>query len=253
MSDRRDFFKKGGLLGLSFLASKFVNADQLKKMEALGAMGTPAFQLPKLPYEYDAMEPYIDKQTMEIHHSKHHAAYVNKLNDTPSTDIDYTMDDAGKCRQINKTTAAVIRNNLGGHYNHSLFWLMLRSNKEGKTNLPTGTLSDAIARDFKNFEDFKKEFSEKALKVFGSGWCWLIEQEAGPDDPVGRGKLKVITTPNQDNPLMDLDGEKGKIVLALDVWEHAYYLKYQNKRVDYIANWWNIVNWEKSQELFTSK
>jgi Fe-Mn family superoxide dismutase len=246
MSNRREFFKKSGLLGLSVLAAKLVNGEQINTLENFGKLSNAenAFVLPKLPYAYDALEPFIDKQTMEIHYTKHHQAYVDKLNATSSTNIDYASTDATKCAHIDKNTSTVIRNNLGGHYNHSLFWTLLKPNPEAKTNLPVGKLAEAINKDFKNFDEFKKEFSDKALKNFGSGWCWLIEQN---------GKLKVVTTPNQDNPLMNLDVEKGKIIMALDVWEHAYYLKYQNKRVDYISNWWNIANWDKAQELFDKK
>lgn len=247
MSNRRDFLKKGALASLAGLASNLVGKNNIEKFEEISqqlASENP-FSLPKLPYAYDAMEPFIDKQTMEIHYTKHHQAYVNKLNETPSTNIDYMADDATKCTHIDKFTSSVIRNNLGGHYNHSLFWQLLKPNPEGKMNLPTGKLNDAIVTDFKSFDDFKKEFSEKATKHFGSGWCWLIEQN---------GKLKITTTPNQDNPLMKLDNvENGKIILALDVWEHAYYLKYQNKRADYIGNWWNVTNWDKALELFNTK
>jgi Fe-Mn family superoxide dismutase len=246
MSDRRNFLKKTSLLGLTALAANLVSEEKITILENFGNTlpGENAFTLPKLPYTYDALEPFIDKQTMEIHHTKHHQGYVDKLNATPSTNIDYMSSDAVKCSHIDKTTSAVIRNNLGGHYNHSLFWTLLKPNAEGKENLPKDKLKDAISKDFKSFEDFKKEFSDKATKIFGSGWCWLIEQS---------GKLKIVTTPNQDNPLMKLDGERGKIVLALDVWEHAYYLKYQNKRADYINSWWNVVNWDKAEELFISK
>ena len=146
-------------------------------------------------------------------------------------------------KTISKAEPAV-RNNGGGHYNHSLFWQLMKPNPSSKENKPSGKLAESILKDFKSFDEFKKEFSEKSAKIFGSGWCWLIEQD---------GKLKITTTPNQDNPLMDVVTEKGKPVLALDIWEHAYYLKYQNKRADYIANWWNIVNWEKAKELFLLK
>ncbi len=248
MSDnRRDFLKKGALLGLSGLASALIGKDKLDKLEEVTNKldQTPAFSLPKLPYAYDALEPYFDKQTMEIHYTKHHAAYVNKLNDTPSTNIDYMSSDEVKCTHIDKYSSSVIRNNLGGHYNHSLFWTLLKPNSKGEANLPVGKISEAISKDFKSFEEFKKEFTEKSTKIFGSGWCWLILA----DD----GKLKIVTTANQDNPLMKLDGERGKPVLALDIWEHAYYLKYQNKRADYIAAWWNLINWETSEKLFTTK
>lgn len=247
MSDRRNFLKTSGLLGLSTIAAKLMSEEKINVLEKLGEQGTPdkAFTLPKLPYAYDALEPFIDKQTMEIHYTKHHQAYVDKLNAIPSTDMDYSSDDGVKCSHINKTTSPALRNNLGGHYNHSLFWQLLKPNPENKPNLPEGKLASAINADFKSFEDFKKEFSEKATKIFGSGWCWLIIQN---------DKLKIITTPNQDNPLMNLEGvEKGKIIMALDVWEHAYYLKYQNKRADYINNWWSIANWEKASKLYEAK
>lgn len=246
MSDRRDFFKKISLLGFGVVASKLVSNEQLQTIEQLGNQNgnDKPFTLVPLPYAYDAMEPFIDKQTMEIHYSKHHQAYVNKLNETPSTNIDYLSDDITKCKHVDMTTSAVIRNNLGGHVNHTLFWTLLKPNKEAKPNLPTGKLAQAISKDFGSFEDFKKQFSEKSIKIFGSGWCWLIEQN---------GKLLITTTPNQDNPLMKVAEQQGKIIMALDIWEHAYYLKYQNKRADYIANWWNIANWERAEELFLSK
>ncbi len=246
-NNRRNFLKKGALLGLAGLTKGLLGEESLHKAEVFSntILSSEKFTLPALPYAYDALEPYIDKQTMEIHHTKHHQAYINKLNETPSTNIDYLSSDDVKCTHVNKTTSAVIRNNLGGHYNHSLFWTLLKPNPQGNTNMPEGKLAKAIETEFQSFEAFKKEFSEKALKVFGSGWCWLIKTK---DD-----KLKIVTTANQDNPLMDLDYERGKIVMALDVWEHAYYLKYQNKRVDYISGWWNIANWTKAEELFSSK
>lgn len=246
MSDRRDFFKKIGLLGLSGIATKLVSSEQLHALESLGNEGLlgNAFTLPSLPYAYNALEPFIDAQTMEIHYTKHHQAYVNKLNETPSTNLDYQVDDMTKCRNIDAYTSPVIRNNLGGHVNHTLFWTLLKPNPGSKPNLPGVKLAEAINRDFTSFDEFKKQFSEKAGKHFGSGWCWLIEQ---------KGKLMITTTPNQDNPLMKVAEQQGKIVMALDVWEHAYYLKYQNKRPDYIANWWNVANWDKAEELFNSK
>ena len=244
MSDRRDFFKKLGLLGLSGIATKLVSNEQLHALEVLGneAVQNTPFTLPALPYEYNALEPFIDAQTMTIHHTKHHQAYVDKLNKAvENMGGKFVLEESFKT--ISKAEAA-IRNNGGGHYNHSLFWQLMKANPSSKENKPSGKLAESIVRDFKSFEDFKKEFSEKSTKIFGSGWCWLIEQD---------GKLKITTTPNQDNPLMDVATEKGKPVLALDIWEHAYYLKYQNKRPDYIANWWNVVNWEKAEELYNAK
>ncbi|MDZ4664900.1 MAG: superoxide dismutase [Bacteroidota bacterium] len=247
MSDnRRDFLKKGVLLGLAGVANNIIGKEKIANVELFSKQivgANDAFTLPKLPYAYNALEPFIDKETMEIHYSKHHQGYVNKLNDTPSTNIDYLSSDEVKCTHIDKYTSTVIRNNLGGHYNHSLFWTLLKPNPEGKLNLPEGKIATLITEQFKSFENFQKEFTEKATKIFGSGWCWLIKTKDG--------KLKIVTTPNQDNPLMKLEGEEGKPILGLDVWEHAYYLKYQNKRVDYISNWWNVVNWNKVEELYS--
>jgi Fe-Mn family superoxide dismutase len=249
MSNRRDFLKKGALLSLSGLATGLIGKDKINNLEsATGFLSDEgkSFTLPPLPYAYDALEPFIDKQTMEIHHTKHHQAYVDKLNAAANaSNIDYKVDDAGKCRNVGTNTVPAIRNNLGGHYNHSMFWQMLKPNPEGKANLPSGKLADAINKDFKSFDDFKKEFSDKASKIFGSGWCWLVVDASN--------KLKVTTTPNQDNPLMKVASENGTPVIGLDVWEHAYYLKYQNKRADYINNWWNVANWQKAEELFTQK
>jgi len=249
MKDRRDFLKKSALLALATMGTTLVGKEKISSIEELfkKAGDGGKFTLPALPYPYDALEPFIDKQTMEIHHSKHHQAYVDKLNaelekaDPKILQAPYSLENIFK---VASKVSAGLKNNAGGHYNHSLFWQLLKPNAGSKTNAPAGKLGEAINKDFKSFDDFKKEYSEKALKIFGSGWCWLIEQN---------GKLKITTTPNQDNPLMDLEKEKGKVVMALDIWEHAYYLKYQNKRADYISNWWNIANWEKAAELFDSK
>jgi superoxide dismutase, Fe-Mn family len=247
MNNRRDFLKKGALLGLTGIVGKLAGTGRLDEIENAAntlSAGSPAFKLPPLPYAYDALEPFIDKQTMEIHYTKHHQAYIDKLNNTASTNIDYQASDETKCKSIDNATAAVVRNNLGGYYNHSLLWTLLKPNSNASPNAPTGKLAEAIKKDFGSFENLKKEYSETAVKIFGSGWCWLIVQN---------DKLKISTTPNQDNPLMKVAAEQGRIVMALDVWEHAYYLKYQNKRADYIAGWWNIINWGKAEELFTSK
>lgn len=196
------------------------------------------FELPALPYAYDALEPYIDKMTMEIHHTKHHNAYVTNLNKA----IEGTENEGKTLEQmfasISKLPVAV-RNNGGGHYNHSMFWTLMKQNGGGK---PSGKIADAINSAFGSFDEFKTKFSTAAATRFGSGWAWLVVQD---------GKLVVSSTPNQDNPLMDVAEVKGTPVLGLDVWEHAYYLKYQNKRPDYIENWWNVVNWDKVNELFS--
>ena len=189
------------------------------------------FELPALPYAYDALEPYIDKMTMEIHHTKHHNAYVTNLNKAvEGTEME------GKSLEelmanISKYPVAV-RNNGGGHWNHSLFWTLMKKNGGGE---PTGPLADAIKSTFGSFADFKTQFSNAGATRFGSGWAWLVKQN---------GKLVIGSTPNQDNPLMDVADIKGTPILGLDVWEHAYYLKYQNRRPEYIENWWNVINWE---------
>jgi superoxide dismutase, Fe-Mn family len=195
------------------------------------------FELPKLPYEHDALEPYIDKTTMEIHHTKHHNAYVTNLNNAvKGTELE-GKDLEELMKNISQYPAAV-RNNGGGHYNHSLFWPLMKKNGGG---LPSGKLIDAINSAFGSFEEFKKQFNTAATTRFGSGWAWLV---------VSNDKLVITSTPNQDNPLMDVAETKGTPVLGLDVWEHAYYLKYQNRRPEYIENWWNVVNWDEAARLF---
>ena len=191
------------------------------------------FTLPALPYAYDALEPHIDARTMEIHHTKHHQAYVNNLNaaleKAPQLE-GKSLDDL--MRGINSVPEAVrtaVRNNGGGHWNHSQFWEWMGPKRGGE---PSGRLADAIKSSFGDFAKFKEQFAAAAAGRFGSGWAWLIDE--------GNGKLSITSTPNQDNPLM----EGKKAILGLDVWEHAYYLKYQNRRPDYVSAWWNVVNWD---------
>lgn len=196
-----------------------------------------SFELPKLPYAYDALEPHIDARTMEIHHSKHHAAYTNNLNAAiEGTDMN------GKTIEnilinLDKTNAAV-RNNGGGFYNHNLFWTVMSPNGGGE---PTGELAEAIERDFGSFAEFKAKFSKAGATQFGSGWAFLCVKD---------GKLEVCGTPNQDNPLMPGVGCGGTPILAMDVWEHAYYLHYQNRRPDYIEAFFNVVNWAEVSRRF---
>ncbi len=192
-----------------------------------------AFELPKLDYSYNALEPHIDAQTMEIHYTKHHGAYTTNLNNALASipNAPQTIEDILK--EVSKYPIAV-RNNGGGFYNHNLFWKIMSPNGGGQ---PTGDLADAINRYFGSFDKFKEHFSNAAATRFGSGWAWLIVK--------ADGSLAVTSTPNQDNPLMDIAEEKGKPILGIDVWEHAYYLKYQNRRVDYIAAFWNVIDWNE--------
>ncbi len=189
-----------------------------------------AFELPKLPYSYDALEPHIDARTMEIHHTKHHNAYVTNLNAALAGTEGEKLSLEQLCASISKFPMPV-RNNGGGHFNHSLFWTILSPTGGGT---PDGDLANAINTAFGSFEKLKEEFNKAATTRFGSGWAWLIVHD---------GKLVVTSTPNQDNTLMDISEVKGTPILALDVWEHAYYLHYQNRRPDYISAFWNVINW----------
>lgn len=190
-----------------------------------------AFELPALPYAFDALEPNIDKTTMEIHHGKHHQAYVTNLNNAIAGTDAEKMSIEDICRNISKYPVAV-RNNGGGHYNHTLFWSVMSPNGGGE---PSGELASAINNAFTSFSEFKTKFSNAGATRFGSGWAWLIVKD---------GKLEVSSTPNQDNPLMDVAEVKGVPILGMDVWEHAYYLKYQNRRPDYISAFFNVINWD---------
>lgn len=197
-----------------------------------------AFELPKLPYAFNALEPHIDARTMEIHHGKHHQAYVTNLNNAIAGTEAEKMSIEEICANISKFPMAV-RNNGGGHYNHSLFWNILTPNA---SQAPSGALADAINAAFGNFDDFKTKFAAAGATRFGSGWAWLTKNSTG--------KLEISSTPNQDNPLMDLAEVKGTPILGLDVWEHAYYLHYQNRRPDYISAFWNVINWDEVAKRF---
>lgn len=231
MSDltrRRFLHATAAVVGLSFLpatASRVLSAD-----------ATPPdgpFTLPPLPYAYDALEPHIDKETMEIHHNKHHAAYVNNANRALAGHPDLSKlsvyELIAHLDEVPDEIRQTLRDNAGGHANHSLFWLMMKPDGGGE---PGGELAKAITENFGSFEEFKDQFKAAALRVFGSGWAWL---SITPD-----GDMVIETTPNQDNPIMN----GGKPLLGLDVWEHAYYLRNQNRRGDYIDEWWNVVDWD---------
>lgn len=199
-----------------------------------------AFTLPALPYAFDALEPHIDAQTMQIHHGKHHQTYVTNLNNA----IAGTPNENKSLEELVKNAGSIspaVRNNGGGHWNHSFFWEILAPNAGGA---PTGELADAINAAFGTFDEFKTKFAAGGAGRFGSGWVWLIKKD---------GKLEISSTPNQDNPLMDVAEVKGTPILGVDVWEHAYYLKYQNKRPDYLAAIWNVINWNKVAEHYAAK
>ena len=197
------------------------------------------FTLPALPYAHDALEPHIDSRTMQIHHGKHHQAYVDNLNkaiagtEHENKLLEQLVAEAGKI-------SPAVRNNGGGHWNHTFFWESMAPNAGGT---PTGPLADAINSAFGSFDSFKEKFNNAGMTRFGSGWAWLILRE---------GKLEISSTPNQDNPLMDVAEVKGTPLLGCDVWEHAYYLHYQNRRADYLGAFWNTVNWSKISERFSS-
>ncbi len=197
-----------------------------------------AFKLPDLPYPHDALEPHIDKQTMEIHHGKHHQTYVTNLNNAIEGTENANKSLEELCKNAGKLGAPV-RNNGVGHFNHSLFWQILSPNGGGN---PSGELGDAINSTFGSFANFKDEWKKQSLGRFGSGWVWLCI----PSD----GKLCICNTPNQDNPLMDVADKNGTPLMGLDVWEHAYYLKYQNRRPDYVDAFWNVINWDEVNKRF---
>lgn len=206
------------------------------------ATQTAPFSLPALPYAFTALEPHIDARTMEIHHGKHHQAYINNLNaalegqaDLQGLSLEQLL--ANNLAKVPESIRGAVRNNGGGHHNHSLFWEIMAPNAGSN---PSGKIGEAIAQTFGDFETFKKQFAQAAATRFGSGWAWLVVN--------GEGKLQVYSTANQDSPLM----EGHKPLLGLDVWEHAYYLHYQNRRPDYVAAFWNVVNWNKVNELFAS-
>jgi Fe-Mn family superoxide dismutase len=202
--------------------------------------GPVAHVLPPLPYAFDALEPYIDKMTMEIHHDKHHGTYVTNLNKALEGHADLqalSLEDLlAHLDRVPEAVRGTVRNNGGGHWNHSMFWKIM---KKGGGGEPKGALGDAIKGAFGSFADFKTKFSQAGITRFGSGWSWLLVKD---------GKLLVDSTPNQDNPIMN----GGKPIMGLDVWEHAYYLKYQNRRADYVEAWWNVVNWEEIEKNYAA-
>jgi Fe-Mn family superoxide dismutase len=236
-SNRKDFLKTGAILAAG--ASLYRPAVKAAINTINQFTNDGLFTLPKLPYAYNALEPFIDMQTMEIHHSKHHQAYVNNLN----TAIAKAASLKGKSVEeliatidkLPENVRTAIRNNGGGHWNHAFFWQLLKTG-----TMPSEKMTNLITKNFGSIDEFKKQFEKAALGQFGSGWAWLIKQG---------DKLIVTSTPNQDNPLMDIATVKGNPIIGLDLWEHAYYLKYQNKRVEYTQAFWSILNWEKVEQL----
>ena len=228
---RRSFLQKSSILTLAGLGTQMFSSSLLKAMttDDVGFLNEP-FVLPALPYEYDALEPFIDKMTMEIHHTKHHKAYIDNLNKAIAEgNINSSLNDLIKNAS---KFSPVIRNNAGGHWNHSFFWSLMTSSGGGE---PDGEIASLISETFGSFGEFKTRLEEAGIKRFGSGWAWLVVD--------ANKKLSIGSTPNQDNPLMDVSELKGTPILGVDVWEHAYYLKYQNRRGEYLKSWWNVVNW----------
>ncbi len=229
---KREFLKTGALLAT---AAAF--------MPDLVLAAPAEFTLPPLPFPTGALEPWIDKQTMELHHGKHHKAYVDKLNEALKGKPEAALSMEKLMAQI-KGMPDAVRNNGGGHYNHSLFWQMMRPAQA--KNEPGGVLGALISNTFGSVDTFKAKFKEAAMGRFGSGWAWLVRESSGA--------LAITSTPNQDNPLMNLDGMKwGQPILGLDVWEHAYYLKYQNRRAEYVDAFWNVVNWAEAEKRLNAK
>ena len=231
--NRRDVFRAG--IGVASLAM----ADKLFLSSGIAADPVLGYTLPPLPYAYDALMPHVDTLTMQIHHDKHHAAYVDNLNkalaDQPALKAKDPIRLLREIKDVPEAIRQAVINNGGGHVNHSLFWQMMAPNAGGA---PSGALAQAIDASFGSFDKFKTAFSDAAMKRFGSGWAWLV---VGPG-----GKLEITSSANQDSPFMT----GGYPILGLDVWEHAYYLKHQNKRADYVAVWWNVVNWDYVSKLY---
>jgi Fe-Mn family superoxide dismutase len=233
--DKRTFLKTS-LAGIGGLISYPLYAKD-KSAHSIKGSQPGKFKLPDLPYPYDALEPYIDTKTLTIHHSMHHAAYTKKFNAAVS-EAGITGKSAREIlKEVSKYPVSV-RNNGGGYLNHKIYWKVMSPNGGG---MPQGDLLESINRDFGTFDNFKNEFSDAAKKLFGSGWTWLI---------VADGKLKVTSTPNQDNPIMDIAEVQGFPILCIDVWEHAYYLKYQNRRAEYVDAFWNVINWDMVSKKF---
>lgn len=236
MKSRRYFLKTSTIAAAGSLALLSIRGNA---SSFLASGEEPLFSLPQLGYDYKALEPHIDALTMQIHHDKHHKTYVDKLNEAVKTNKLEGVLLSDLLKNVSKYSVA-IRNNGGGHYNHSMFWKLMKPDGGGN---PSGKLAEAIQATFGSFENMKTKFNDTAKSRFGSGWAWVIKNT--------EGKLEITSTPNQDNPLMDTAEVKGVPIIGLDVWEHAYYLKYQNLRADYINAWWNVINWDEANKNFS--
>jgi superoxide dismutase, Fe-Mn family len=235
--NRRKFLKLTAAASVAGAGMKIMGDNLIAKALTPGV--GESFSLPPLPYAPEALEPHIDAMTMQIHHGKHHKAYVDNLNKA-ITESGLKTDSLESLLKNVSTHPVAIRNNGGGHFNHSMFWKLMTPG----SGALSGPIADAVIAQFGSEAAFREKFNAAALQRFGSGWAWLVKDG---------DKLVITSTPNQDNPLMDVSDVKGVPLLGLDVWEHAYYLKYQNKRVDYINAWWNVVNWNEVNAIFTGK
>ena len=236
-NSRRQFIKQTGKAGIAMASMPLIHTfGGFQLSQEVNFLQQP------LPYAYNALEPFIDAMTMEIHHTKHAAGYTKNLNDACVAEkVDIKSESITSLLASISKYSIKMRNNAGGHYNHELFWQTMQP---APTTIPTGQFLKEIESSFGSFADFQKAFAEAAKNRFGSGWAWLIVNE--------KGKLAICSTPNQDNPVMDIAETKGYPLLGLDVWEYAYYLKYQNKRPDYISAWWNLVNWKFVEDRFNA-
>jgi Fe-Mn family superoxide dismutase len=241
-NNRRDFIRTAAILSAGSIAGVHTAQGAIGSILNMAPMAK-GFELPPLGYEYDALEPFIDTQTMQLHHDKHHQAYVTKLNEavnaTPALQGKLLEDLIKNINTIPESVRTAVRNNGGGHWNHSFFWTLLQ-----KETSPSADMVKVINDSFGSMEQFTKDFEKAAASVFGSGWAWVIKD--------GK-KLAITTTPNQDNPLMDVAAKQGRPIMGIDVWEHAYYLKYQNRRAEYLGAYWKVLNWKRVEELYNGK
>jgi Fe-Mn family superoxide dismutase len=240
---RKDFIKKSTILSLGTIAATNMASGAITELVKL-MPNAKSFELPPLGYSFDALEPFIDAQTMQIHHDKHHQAYINKLNEAvekePALQNKSVEELLKNINSLPKASQTAVRNQGGGHWNHSFFWKLLK-----KDTAPSAKMKGIITENFGSMDAFKKDFEKAAGGVFGSGWAWVIKGS--------NGKLAITSTANQDNPIMDIAATTGTPIMGIDVWEHAYYLKYQNKRADYLQAYWNVLNWNRVEELYALK